>query len=125
MSYAFLVNSMGLHADLEIDSDYFVQQLKNRWPTAEIRYSPSPTHVLNWKLELGAYTVLGGLQTDGQTMCIEGGDAESVAEFAVWYRTLVSAQYRLFLYSGPTVNNPFELRLSATEGEIRDILNKD
>jgi len=107
--------------DWTIDPRELVEKLKHRWHGIKVK--ESEIYALRWSVEVeGYHPILGGLQSDCHTVTIDGGPIASVAEFAVWYRSLVPEQYSLFLYKGSTFDRPVKLLRTTSKEELTTIL---
>ena len=118
MSEAYIINSMGQSPRWVINQAEIVEELKKRWDSIEIKENVSDAYILRWAVEFDGRTILGGIQTDYQTLTIDGGAVANIADFLIWYRTLVPEQYPLFLYKGSKFDNPIKLSASTSKDEL-------
>ena len=95
--------------DFRIDTQYFVEKLRNRWPGAEIRFNLNPQiiSVFQWSLTMDDNFMLGDFNEQG--ISFKGGSLSNVASFALWYATLVPSKHKLFLYNSSLDHKPIEL----------------
>jgi len=109
------------NTDLRIEIETLKQQLITKWGSVkfETRIIPNSPSVLVWDVDISGETSWGALHDDQQTIAIDASE-EAVAKFAVWYRTIISTKYRLFLYHDQA---EFEVEISANTTE-KDILNE-
>jgi hypothetical protein len=109
-------------SDFMIDTDYFVAALQNRWPNAKIHFitDPQTPSILQWSLVMDdSSSMLGDFNKQGISFEVSG--LSNVADFARWYRTIVPAKYKLFLYKSSLNHEPIELTETiTTEDIIRD-----
>lgn len=114
---------MEKYPDWTVNQTEFVEALKHRWHGIEVK--ESEIYALQWSVEVeGYHPMLGGLQSDYHTVTIDGGPIASIAEFAVWYRSLVPEQHRLFLFRETTFDNPIELhKTPSKEGLATTLAN--
>jgi hypothetical protein len=125
MSYAYLVSPMSEGADFQVDEDLMFRSLQETWIGIEIQQQvPNSTYALRWEAQIRGGTVLGGLQGNRQAISIETSDKTVVAEFAVWYRSLIPDKHRLFLYKGPTWQHPIELFPGTSVEKVVHELNR-
>ena len=109
---------MGQSPRWVINQAEIVEELKKRWDSIEIKENVSDAYILRWAVEFDGRTILGGIQTDYQTLTIDGGAVANIADFLIWYRTLVPEQYPLFLYKGSKFDNPIKLSASTSKDEL-------
>lgn len=106
----FLISPVLEYADLDeltdlpqttlaIDPVWLAEQLRIRWPGIQIGVrEPSPTClILDWLIPTQTAPMMGGLHRNGYWMLIAGVPADDFA-FTAWYRSLVSAEYTLYVY---------------------------
>lgn len=112
----YLISPME-ECNLVIDPEDLWQRILLQWPHAQ-REKPIPgeTVLLRWTIEFGTRRLLGALFDKGD--CVQAGDSpEEAAEFARWLRSIISAQYRLWLYDD-TFNTSVELTSEMTKDQI-------
>jgi hypothetical protein len=124
MSYGYLIGSMGKSKNLKIDVSSVARSLHQTWKEIEIKEVSIGTYLLEWEVMVRGSFVHGGLQSDSQTVSIETSDVTVVAEFAVWYRSLIPQEHDLFLYTGPTWQHPIELFPDTSIEQIVEALNR-
>lgn len=96
--------------------DIFVAALREHWPKVRI-ISETPTEYrsVEFELDLPHSTAYAHLDPEGQTVILDAG-IEDVAEFAVWFRTLVPDSQPLVLYDeGYNVDVPVTRSSTAKE----------
>jgi hypothetical protein len=123
MSYSYLIGPIEFPAKLEIDIDYFIQQLKTKWPDATVRQTmdQSTIYSLEWQLKTGGEGALyGGLRLSPPIVSIDGGDLSLIAEFAIWYRSIIPSEFKLYFYVSSLNREPMELKEDTKEAEIRE-----
>jgi hypothetical protein len=110
MSHAFIISTLGTHGP-KTDADAFVQQLREQWPTVQTHVirDPNSKSVLQWKIVTDeGDTILGDL-FGGQSVAFKGGTRSDIANFALWFRTLIPSEHRIFLYKEDLSHQPNEL----------------
>jgi hypothetical protein len=79
-----------------LDTDYFVEQLRKKWPEAEIHYIPDPKDAILW------FNIADDFGPEGRFMgtgiSYRTGSHLHNADFALWYRTIVPDEWELKLY---------------------------
>ncbi len=108
MSYGYLIGPMG-NSDLKVDFEHIIRSLQQTWRGISVWEVSVGSYLLRWKAEVRGFRVLGGLQSNAQTISIDHTDTTVDAEFALWYRRFVPPEHKLFLYSGPRWETPIEL----------------
>jgi hypothetical protein len=87
-----------------LDPHEFADALKSRWTDVEVNYSSGEHVVLSWQCNVKqANRLYGELQPDMHTIVLEKPGEYDVAEFAVWYRSIIPPQYRLSLWNDSDV----------------------
>ncbi len=124
MSYDYLIGSMGKSRDLKISLDMIAHSLLQNWGEIEIRTTNIGSSLLEWRISVENSLINGNLLSDSQTISLDTGDVTVVAEFAIWYRSLVPQEHKLFLYSGPTWQYPIELFSDTSVEEIVGAINQ-
>ena len=103
----------------QVDIDYFIDNLQEKWPNAPFRFMSEiiPTDLVEWEPKMGRNELLCIFYKDQQTISMEGGDLSDYAEIALWYRQLVPPQYHLiFADEGGNVKVP--LQMNTTKQQI-------
>lgn len=118
MGFGYLINSMGLSPDFELNIDILASNLKYKWDDIKIRFVETEAYAIRFELTLDGDLILGGFQKDLQTLTLECINILRIAQFAVWYRELVPNEHRLFLYTGATYDAPIEIRSTASLDSI-------
>jgi hypothetical protein len=104
---------------LTIDPSSFENQLQAQWP--EITFvDTDPFSLLAWTVPIIGDVLYGFLHNDKATVSLDSYD-ESVAAFAVWYRSVIPGQYQLTLCHDQLPEMMIELQPGDTQ---EDILNK-
>lgn len=111
------------HSDLQVDVDSIADELRNNWSSVEFEDvdKVNDPAILRWSFEMDYDRQLGALHKDRRTISIDdfpGG----VAKFAVWYRKIVPARYKLFL-SDDSSAKEIELTETITEQELLGALS--
>lgn len=122
MSQAYIINSMGQSPDWLFNSIQLVEELKRKWKGIEIIENVPGSYVLQWAIEIDGRFLLGGFQSDYQTLTIDGGAVVNIAEFVIWYRTFVPEQCPLFLWKGSKFDHPIKLSRIMSKEELAEII---
>ena len=124
MSHGYLLNSMGQSQEIAIDVSELAESLQDIWESLEI-YSPdSGSYLIRFQGTINNESVLGGLQGDKQTITVETSSLLTIAEIAIWYRTVFPSEHNLFLYKGTTIDTPISVMQSLTPKEIVQLLEQ-
>jgi hypothetical protein len=87
-------------AEFKIESAEFVAGLRSRWSNIEIEIEPGPGRfLLRWEVlkEDGRHGIRGSLFADYPIVVLDGS-TEDIAEFVLWYRSVVPDKHRLFFF---------------------------
>lgn len=109
-------------SDLSIDVSKYAQELRKRWPNAEIHLTvvdDDLTYLLDWRLppESGVSGLPGQLQNDHQVVSFGTGPKDSFLDFILWHRAFVPSYYQLFLFNSSSWNS-LELKMDTTKRDI-------
>ncbi|OQW91956.1 MAG: hypothetical protein BWK78_03075 [Thiotrichaceae bacterium IS1] len=96
----------------------FVKQLQVQWQPVEIRPidHPQRAYSLEWIILQNQFRLEGRLERNGQSVVLDG-QLPDCAQFALWLRTLIDPQYKLFFYD-QGYSADIELREGTTATEI-------
>jgi hypothetical protein len=126
MSLGFLITTFE-ETDLKIDVEDFTTKLLNRWKGSQVHHEEDSTngYLLHFSIELGTIDspIRGGIQDNRNTISLRGY-AESCAEFAVWYRSLIPVKYRLYFCDG-AFNSYAELQIGSSVDKVIEEYEKD
>jgi hypothetical protein len=76
--------------DWSLAPEEFEARLRERWPDAEIRPAPEGSPMaFHFTIDVGGESLDGAYAADGQTLWIEMGSEDQMAQLAVWFRGLV------------------------------------
>lgn len=102
---------------LKIEPTWLSEQLTSHWQGILLNTrQPRPqAYLLDWQLEIGGTTLIGGLHRDSYAVVLSG-DSEAVYPFAVWYRSIIPAQQPLYLYEW--ADEGLELRYGMIPADI-------
>src|SRR4029079_14977886 len=80
-----------------IDAQTLIAALGRQWPAANVStFSPAErVYVVEWRMTLSHGLLLGGFSRNGQAISLDGA-LEDCAEVALWFRTLIAADTRLW-----------------------------
>lgn len=118
MSYGYLIGPIEPSLDFNIDVDEFATKLKERWPDAEIEITPNvKLSLLKWLLPNDIHPTFGAIQNQ-HTVAIHGGPIDKITEFAIWYRSTISLQHRLYFYISHLELDPMEITTETTAHDI-------
>jgi len=85
-------------SNLEVDPIDLMERLRYQWLSLDATMDPGiPHHLLDWEAITSAGFIRGTLQTNKQIVVLDGSTRE-LAEFVIWYRGLISSEYRLFFF---------------------------
>lgn len=110
--------------DLKIEPKFLENNLKARWALVEFdnfNFVNNP-YILSWAIDFNGSRLLGGLHKDRQGVSLDN-DPESVAIFAIWYRSLIPAQYQLFIFHDSS-DREIEINSNISADELLDLLNE-
>jgi hypothetical protein len=97
--------------------------LKILWPDITITTPSSTEYSLWWELEReDKYPIMGGLQIDHNVVSVDGS-YEYVAEFAIWHRTFIPQEYKLYFFH-ESLEVLFELKPSVSVSEVLTRMSK-
>lgn len=84
---------------LDMDPLWLQEQIRTRWPNAKfnVRQPKPECYRLDWQIDIQERMMIGGLHRDGYLIVLMGRD-EDAAEFAVWFRGLISSEHVLRFY---------------------------
>lgn len=106
----------------KIDLRDYAEQLKNRWPNAQIIQPNSLTYVLQWELNTQeSLGISGGLQSDRQTVSFGSNPKENAIEFILWHRSLVPSSQYLLLFDD-NMDIKCELKSDISLEKLREII---
>jgi hypothetical protein len=93
-----------------LDPEEFEARLEERWPGAEVRPAPEGSPMaFHFTIEVGGESLDGSYADDGQTLWIEMGSEDGMAELAVWFRGQVPEDEELeFADEGLEVELPLD-----------------
>ena len=105
----YIISPVG-NSELRIDPDDFSKKMLNKWPGINIQrvILDNDPYILRWSIELIGHRQLGGLQENRQAVSVEDFPS-GVADFALWYRSVIHLDYKLSLYDDD-LSNQMELK---------------
>jgi hypothetical protein len=106
--------------DLKIEIDDLIKHLQTKWANIEIgvRDNPQQVYQLEWIIPRENISLEGAFSQTRQCVALDG-NVRHCAEFALWFRSLVDCQYKLFFYD-QGYSADIELRQETT---LEDIVN--
>ena len=115
MSNSNIIDS--LDGSLSLETDFFVVQLKNKWPDVQIHfYGAERTYpVLQWRTDTDMFA-LGNFSKTG--IAFQVNSDHDTAQVALWFRSIVPSDYTLTFYTTSLNTAPFELKLDMNEQDI-------
>ena len=119
--FYLIIPEEGKAAELQINPETFAKQLSSRWEDFEIVNVnvPRDASQLSWTCNIQGESILGDLLRGGNSVAISDMDDEQpLAEFAVWYRTLIPFHIRLFLYHDQMAQLEIEITEHISADEI-------
>jgi hypothetical protein len=100
-----------------LNSDYFVEQLKKKWPDVDVHFVSDPDAPrLQFKTE-GSFGLRGMFTGTGVSYTTSGGRIQD-AQFALWYRSIVPAEWELRVYDSDMTFDFMVLTNETTEGQM-------
>ncbi len=100
-----------------LNTGYFVEQLKNKWPEVAVHFISDPNApILQFKTE-DSFGLLGRFTGIGVLYATSGGRIED-AQFALWYRSIVPAEWELRVYDSDMTFDFMFLTSETTEEQI-------
>lgn len=108
--------------NLQIVPSTFEKKLLEQWADTKFTKPTTTQHtLLQWEMsEIGIEGALMGQDQFGQYVYLHGAE-EGIAQFARWYRTIVSTEYKLFFFND-SLDVQMELSRHTTEKQIIDAL---
>ncbi|MBI5961725.1 MAG: hypothetical protein HY866_23510 [Chloroflexi bacterium] len=104
--------------DETLKVSYFVEQLKEKWPKAEVYFISDPkAHSLLQFQTFDDFGLLGDFLGTGVSYTTSGGRIED-AQFALWYRSIVPAEWKLRVYDSAMTFDFMFLTNESTEEQI-------
>ena len=85
---------------MAIQPSKYATQLKEHWPDVKLSWLGYTTHhLLGWALANGFEGWLLGQAAGVGQMVSMGGQMEEITDFALWHRSIVHPDCKLFLFS--------------------------
>jgi hypothetical protein len=121
MSVAYIISPIE-KSELRVDPDDLSANMRRKWPHISIErvVLENDPYIFRWSIELEGHRQLGGLQDSYQAISIEDYP-EYAADFALWYRSIISLDYRLYLYDDD-FSRHVELNEDTTKEQILNAL---
>ncbi len=119
MSYPYIImHDLDEGEDFEIDLSVFSAQLHAQWSKVVIHSKGyrKPHTLLVWDMHMGDYPLTGRIR--GNFSISLDADLAHAAEFASWYRTLISPKYRLLFLDASGERDPIEVLVGMTGERI-------
>lgn len=101
-----------------LNTDFFVEQLRKKWPEVEIHYfsdSDNRSSLLQFTIP-NDFWVLGDFTGTGISYKAIG--RSNIAQFALWYRSVVPAEWQLRYYDSGLYFDIMLLTSETTEEQI-------
>jgi hypothetical protein len=102
--------------DEVMKTDYFVEQLKKRWSEVRIHFISDPNAPLLQFETPDDFRVLGDFAGTG--ISYWATVTSTVTQFALWYRSIVPAEWQLRFYDSGLYFDPMFLTSETTEEQI-------
>lgn len=100
-----------------LDAEFFIQELRRRWPDASVQKIIDPTSNSQLQFETpDNFWVLGDFL--GVGVSYRGRSRIEDAGFAVWYRSVVPSHIELQLYDSELTFDLVKLRSDTTQEEL-------
>ena len=105
------------HENREVmDIDYFVEQLKQKWTGVKIHFTSDPNaRPLQFEIS-DDFRVLGDFSGTGVSYSANG--LSSIAQFALWYRSIVPIGWKLRFYDSGLYFDPMFITQETSEEQI-------
>ena len=105
------------HKDKQVlNTDYFVEQLKKQWPEVRIHLISDPNAPLLQFRTPDDFRILGDFSGTG--VSYKSYSRVEDVYFALWYRSIVPAEWELQLYDSALTFDMMSLTSETTEEEI-------
>jgi hypothetical protein len=105
------------HEDHEVMNwHYFVEQLKKKWSEVRVHFISGPNVPLLQFETPDDFWVLGDFAGSGISYTTTG--LSTIAQFALWYRSIVPTQWKLQYYDSGLYFDPMSLTTETTEEQI-------
>lgn len=100
--------------------DEFANALKAQWEHASVSIDNSEHFALNWECMINnQYGLMGSLFRDFCGVVLERPTLEDVADFAIWFRSIIPSDVRLAVYNSSDIT-PFDLTIHTTYLQVID-----
>jgi len=109
---------IGVDDSLNLETDYFVAQLKSRWRDAHVHFidDENAHSLLQWRIDTGDIYILGDFSPGGITF--QAHSDPNFAQVVLWYRRIVPPEHRLVHFKDSLTTLPFEVTPDMTAEEI-------
>ncbi len=102
---------------LRIEPTWLAAQLERDWPGIRfnVRQPRPQTYLLDWMVTIEGNMLIGGLHRDQYGVVLTSEKDEAIFQFAAWYRGIVAADEKLYLYEWADVDVPLKMGMTAAE----------
>ena len=105
------------HKDKQVlNTDYFVEQLKKQWPEVRIHLISDPNAPLLQFETPDDFSILGHFSGTG--VSYKGYSRVENVYFALWYRSIVPAEWELRIYDSALTFDLMSLTSETTEAQL-------
>jgi hypothetical protein len=120
MSSFWMISPIELPSEFSIDPAYLSRQMNLKWELVKINdHLPiDNVNILEWKICMEEGILSGGLQRNQQGLSIDRGQIPDMAVFALWYRSIILAEFPLFLYISSFSKDPYELKMNTNLADL-------
>jgi hypothetical protein len=99
-----------------LNADYFVEQLRKKWPEVKIHFITDPNAPLLQFETSDDFWILGNFTGTG--VAYQVNSSPNAAQFALWYRSIVPAEWQLRYHDSGLYFDLMFLTSETTEEQI-------
>jgi hypothetical protein len=124
--FYLIIPEVGKADQLRIVPETFAKQISARWDNFEVINVniPKDTSALSWRCKVQGEELLGNLLEGENTITLNDWSDKAVAQFAVWYRSLIPKHIPLFLCHDQSAATEIEITEYITVDEILQQLDQ-
>lgn len=100
-----------------MDTDYFVDQLRKKWPEVRIHFidDPNERSILQFRTP-DDFRIMGDFTGTG--VWYTADSSSNTAQFALWYRSIAPVEWSLHFYDSGLYFDMMHITNETTEAEI-------
>ncbi|MEZ4668069.1 MAG: hypothetical protein R3E39_09145 [Anaerolineae bacterium] len=111
---------LGPDEQFRLKPQEFAEALNAKWKNTNVSIDNSEHFALRWECEVNLqYGLMGSLFRDSCGVVLEKPSLEDVADFAIWFRSIVPLDVQLAVYNSSNIT-PFDLTVHTTYLQIID-----